>query len=267
MLKPGLIVIFIAILAGAAALYSSQWTSYHDFTGRCLECHIKEPKPGETPRAFSKDLTQMCTGCHASELELSHPVDLNPSMQVPANLPLDWKGAVTCVTCHPVHNEGHGPFRLRSRLSGQGFCMLCHSDIESELHKVSLGAAHAAGSSSMKYVELELGGTLDELSLKCLACHDALTGRDAFVERRFSDGAFFHNRGVIGLSHPIGVSYIEARRKYHGAYKPVNELPREIKLFGGNVGCGSCHNPYSKRHFSLVMSNEGSALCLACHVK
>lgn len=264
MRRPGVIFFLASALAGAVALYSSQWTSYHDFGGRCLECHLREPAPGEVPRAFSKDVTNMCVGCHAAELELSHPVDVRPSMQVPANLPVDWKGDITCVTCHPVHKDGHGPFRLRTRASGEGFCILCHSDIESEIHKISIGSAHVTGSASMKYTPAGLGDMLDELSLRCMACHDALTGEDALVE---TGGALFHNRTVTGLSHPVGVSYIEARRKYKGAYKPVDKLPPAIKLFGGSVGCGSCHNPYSKLHNELVMSNEGSAMCLACHNK
>lgn len=257
----------IAAVGAAALLYSRQWTSYHDFNGRCLECHIKEPAPGDTPRAFLKDISSMCMDCHETEFELSHPVDVRPSMQVPANLPLDWKGDVTCVTCHPVHMEGFGPFRLRSRAAGPGFCMFCHNDLESELHKISLGSAHVTGSASLKYIPMEVGGVLDELSLRCMACHDALTGSDAVVGGREIAGPLFHRSGLSGLSHPIGVSYIDARRKYRGAYKPVDKLPPEIKLFAGNVGCGSCHNPFSKFHNDLVMSNEYSRLCLACHNK
>jgi len=265
--KYAFILIISAVLAGSAALWPSQWTSYHDFGGKCLDCHIKEPAPGETPRAFTKNVTMMCMGCHAAELELSHPVDVRPLGPTPAILPLDWKGDVTCATCHPVHMEGYGPFRLRTAASGQGFCSMCHNELENELHKLSLGAAHAAGSSSMKYVPMELGIVLDDLSLRCLSCHDALTGGDAVVENVFLNGPFFHNTDQLGLSHPIGISYIEARRKYRGAYRPIDKLPPEIKLFGGNVGCGTCHNPYSKGHSLLVMSNEGSALCLGCHVK
>jgi predicted CXXCH cytochrome family protein len=33
------------------------------------------------------------------------------------------------------------------------------------------------------------------------------------------------------------------------------------------VGCLSCHNTFSKVPNQLVMSNQGSALCLACHMK
>ena len=80
-IKTGFLVFFMAS-AVAAVLYSSQWTSYHDFDGKCLDCHITQPSMGET-MTFSKDVTRMCSGCHSSEQELSHPVDMKPSMKVP----------------------------------------------------------------------------------------------------------------------------------------------------------------------------------------
>lgn len=263
-----LIAAFLLASAGAVVLHSEQWGSYHDFKGRCLECHIAVPTPGgDPPRAFTRDIGRMCGGCHGTEQELSHPVGMKPSMKVPEGFPLDWKGEVTCATCHPVHEEGHGDFRLRSRASGQGFCVMCHSDLESELHKLSVGAAHVGGSASKRQLSDVVGAELDELSIKCLACHDAITGGDALVENLSLKRGLFHNNNNIGLSHPIGVSYIEARRNYKGAYRPVEKLPKQIRLFNGTVGCASCHNPYSKLHNELVMSNERSALCLACHVK
>ncbi|MBI1912220.1 MAG: cytochrome c3 family protein [Deltaproteobacteria bacterium] len=256
-----IIAAFISLLL-IGKLVSSQWESYHDFEGKCLDCHLTVPQPGETPRAFKKDISFMCYECHSSQKELSHPVDINPSMQVPASFPLNWKGDLTCISCHPAHNPGKGAYHLRSSAGGQGFCMLCHNDLENDLHKVSMGTAHVVTSTSSKFVAWELGNVLDELSIKCLSCHDAVSASDTRV-----DNVVFHDANQIGVSHPIGVSYLEAKRKYKGAYRRVEELPSQIKLFGGGVGCGSCHNPYSKQHFDLVISNEGSALCLACHVK
>lgn len=260
--------IFVAAVFLFAALVWSEWTSYHSFEGKCQDCHLTVPQQGEKGESltFTRDITAMCTGCHASTQELSHPVNKKPTMKVPANLPLDWKGEITCVTCHPVHDEGFGDFRLRSRASGEGFCSLCHSDLGSEMHKVAVGTAHVTESTGSKYVVGELGAVLDEMSLRCLACHDAAFANDTLVEN-VQIREIFHTSNSIGVSHPIGVSYAETKFKYKGAYRKLEDLPKEIKLFGGIVGCGSCHNPYSKQHSELVMSNEKSALCLACHVK
>lgn len=262
----GLIIIIAVVLTAAAGYVFSQWSSYHKFEGKCLDCHISIPKPGDNPRAFLKDITFMCVECHEAEQELSHPVDIRPSMAVADKFPLDWKGQITCTTCHPVHQPGYGDFRLRVKASGQAFCVMCHDDLDSAMHQISLGTAHVSKTTSSKFIPWELGAVLDELSIRCLSCHDAAFGGDALVEN-LEERALFHNPNDIGLSHPIGVSYVNAKRKYQGAYRKVSDLPPQIKLFGGQVGCGSCHNPYSKRHFELVMSNERSALCLACHVK
>jgi len=40
---------------------------------------------------------------------------------------------------------------------------------------------------------------------------------------------------------------------------------QEIRLFEGRIGCGTCHDPFSKLPKQLVMSNKGSRICLACH--
>lgn len=265
------IIIVLALFAAAwlrGGDVESRWSSYHDFTGRCLDCHLTEPEPGQRTHTFRMDVTNMCVGCHDDIKNLSHPVDVTPRMDVPPNLPLDWKGQVTCVTCHPAHGNGHGDFRLRSRATGPGFCLLCHSDIEEEIHKVTISSAHVTASTGSFMLPHIQRNMLDDLSIKCLSCHDAVFGTDSLVEKKKDPlGGFFHNTMGIGLSHPIGMNYIESRMKSPGAYRKVAELPEEIKLFGGVVGCGSCHNPYSTKHDDLVMSNDGSRLCMACHVK
>ncbi|MFQ5735613.1 MAG: cytochrome c3 family protein [Thermodesulfobacteriota bacterium] len=267
MIKKSFPIILIAAAVLIAGYVYSQWTSYHDFEGRCLECHLTVPAPGEQPRSFVKDISAMCYDCHGEEKDLSHPVEVFPSMKIPAAFPLDWSGKVTCATCHPVHKQGHGPFHLRSGSGGQGFCMRCHNDLENELHKVSVGSAHVGAATNTRFVPGELGAVLDELSIKCLACHDAIFANDSLVENFALRSQVFHNSNEIGLSHPIGMSYFETKRKFYGAYRSVRDLPKEIKLFGGIVGCGSCHNPYSKQHSELVMNNDQSQLCLGCHVK
>jgi len=265
--KKNCLIIFLAVAVYTAGYVYSQWTSYHNFEGMCLDCHLTVPGNGDAPLTFVKDISSMCYTCHPDSRTLSHPVDMPPSMKVPADFLLDWSGKMTCASCHPVHKQGNGPFHLRSRKSGQGLCMDCHNDFENALHKLSIGTAHVGAATNSGYMADELGDVLDRLSIQCLACHDAIFGADSLVENLALRRQLFHNSNSIGLSHPIGMSYYETKRKYRGAYRTVSELPKEIQLFGGIVGCGTCHNPYSKLHSELVMSNAGSALCLACHVK
>ena len=177
------ILAFVLIAAGAAVLYSSQWTSYHDFGSQCLDCHISKPSSESDPVTFSKNINLMCASCHKSEQELSHPVGMKPSMKVPQSMPLDWKGELTCLTCHTAHKRGFGGFHLRTAASGEGFCVMCHGDMDEELHKVSVGSAHIGETSTQSSVGWEdpYEG-LDKLSIKCLACHDAVTANDSLVE-------------------------------------------------------------------------------------
>ncbi|MBI5810422.1 MAG: cytochrome c3 family protein [Deltaproteobacteria bacterium] len=254
------------VLISATGIISSRWTSYHDFEGKCLDCHLSVPGEDGKPGTFNMDITVMCTDCHKEALELSHPVDRRPTMALPAVFIVNWKGEITCITCHPAHQAGFGDYHLRAVASGEGFCISCHSDIEERMHKVSIASAHVGQGSLNRELPVAAGILLDELSLRCMACHDAVVGVDAVVENR-SVTLGFHNPDELELSHPVGVSYMEAKRKYRGAYRDPDKLPAEIKLFDGQVGCATCHNPYSKRHSELVMSNAGSALCLACHRK
>ncbi len=259
-------VAFVALLL--AGLVLSEPDSYHNFEGRCLDCHLKVPKAGERPNIFVKDISSLCLSCHEDLKEMSHPVDVSPpkKMRIPRSLPLDWKGDVTCTTCHTAHKKGHGRYMLRVDSYGEPFCLLCHNDLEEELHKSNIGSAHMRSSIRARYIPGSRNLYIDDLSLRCMVCHDAFFAKESLVSKPRAGGRYYHGMD-IGLSHPIGVSYLEARARFHGAYRPVEELPKEIILFDGMVGCGSCHNPYSKRHYDLVMSNEGSALCLACHVK
>lgn len=267
------IIIFILAAVAVAGYVWSRRSDYHDFTGKCRNCHLNVPEGNNGPDVFLSDISTLCLGCHTETKDLSHPVNRRPSMKLSASFPVDWKNEITCVTCHFAHMDGYGEFHLRSRASGAGFCAMCHEDYEQNLHKASLGSAHIVGDSTRRYISLEDDRTFDnrefdELSLRCLSCHDAVFATDTEVEKRETAEGFYHNENDIGLSHPIGVSYAEAKRKYRGAYRDMDKLPPQIRFFNGMVGCGTCHNPYAQdKHAQLVLNNYGSRLCLACHMK
>jgi predicted CXXCH cytochrome family protein len=50
-------------------------------------------------------------------------------------------------------------------------------------------------------------------------------------------------------------------------YRPAGMLDKNISLFDGKVGCGTCHNIYSQIRNLLVLDNARSKLCLECHLK
>lgn len=263
-MKKTFCILFVPALILVSGTASPQWTSYHEFEGKCLDCHLTVPAENEPPEIFIKDISYMCEQCHRGMTGLSHPVNVAATSSIPRNFPLS-RGAITCATCHYVHKQGYGKSHLRSRAKGEGFCVICHGDVEDESHQTVLGFAHTKDAADAEPAPPSQV-VLDGLSLRCLQCHDAAYASDAVFESRM-EMELRHRGNTIGQSHPVGVSYYEAKRKYLGAYRDVKELPPEIKLFDGTVGCGTCHNPYSRHHAELVMSNKGSALCLACHVK
>ncbi len=261
-----LILLAATVVPAFSASYQPGGRDYHNFEGLCLDCHRAIPAPGAKDIILKRDVTVLCGKCHDRQDALSHPVDIKPPMRVPSELPLDSRGMVTCVTCHSVHEPGFGPSHIRTRVVGSGFCVLCHSGLDSKMHSISGVGAHMGGVVKSAFVpDKSRGVRLDNMSIRCMSCHDAILGSDTTV----SNLAILRGQhsNTTGLTHPVGVSYAEAKRKYKGAYRDMAKLPPQIKFYGGRVGCGTCHSPYASGYAELVMSNYGSNLCLACHIK
>lgn len=116
----GLTALFCLLAAAASAV--------HDEPGamRCLDCHTR--LPFQASAAPLRDAVGgVCSRCHAA-LGHSHPVEVVPSMKVPADLPLDGRGRLTCVTCHRFHDKsGKDTIQhLLRRPGGKMFCFSCH---------------------------------------------------------------------------------------------------------------------------------------------
>ena len=106
-----------------------------------------------------------------------------------------------------------------------------------------------------------LAGMLDSVSLKCLSCYDGSTAQDVNHPLP-GESAFFSD--MKGLSHPMGVDYREAAAR-NRKLRPPEVLSPAMAVYGGKVGCASCHMLYSKEQQCLSMPNVRSAFCLECH--
>lgn len=205
-----------------------------------------------------------CESCHLFEKSQSHPIDVAPSLQTPASLPLT-DGRITCLTCHDsTLASGHsqrartGRSFLRSSDEGGSLCSQCHETTRSTKlpHATNLLKAHLTLTRDSGSL-----ASLDSESVTCMSCHDGATA---------SDAGSHHSPAAMGdkfpADHPIGIS-LEARNpdREEGTIKPVRSIDKRVRLFRGTVGCGSCHSVYSKQADLLVMSNQRSALCQACH--
>lgn len=225
----------------------------HNFEGKCSMCHLSF---ADGKKIFVKEIDFLCSECH-DNLGLSHPSGMKPSMRIPDRFPLDWAGRMTCATCHDVHDSSES---LRGEKKGRVFCYTCHRGAMGR-HRGSEQPAHSRMRVDVRGFEVvNPENPIDRLSMECLSCHDSTLGRSADV--KIGSGIWSHGNGV---SHPIGVEYMKAYRD--GGFKHRSSINPSIRLFDGKIGCGSCHNIYSKERFYLAISNRGSALCLACHKK
>ena len=197
-----------------------------------------------------------CTSCHRMPGHQSHPVGV-PSPRV-EGLPLDARDRLACTTCHEdvPHDRGARRGSLLRRPADL-LCTSCHEAARPgsrAYHAQVLGEAHGGAERKGR-----AGIGLDRLSERCLECHDGVTARASGIRV----GPRLSRRGRGMEEHPVGIPY--------GAFSPGSRLrpalalPHEVRLFGGTVGCGSCHSAYSSLPDMLVMSNTGSRLCSTCH--
>ena len=78
----------------------------HDFANKGMECRSCHKAVVLQRRgSMQKTIGEMCTACHRHAGQSSHPVDMKPSFALPADMPLDERGLMTCATCHDPHRR------------------------------------------------------------------------------------------------------------------------------------------------------------------
>lgn len=227
----------------------------HD--ANCAACHLAGDKASaENAHQLLSTQERLCGACHEDALRLSHATGFTPDRVLPAEYPVDWKGDVTCSTCHDIHSGKPG--LLRGEKRGRDLCMSCHDS-------AFFAAMPDAGVSIINNGHLDASLNkekigLDAFSLQCLGCHstNADSGPPVGIDPR---GLVRHADGAV--NHPVGARYETAAR--FGGYRPRMRLSSKILLPDGRVGCVSCHQGYTQEHGKLVMSNRASGLCFECH--
>jgi predicted CXXCH cytochrome family protein len=203
--------------------------------------------------------TAACATCHRFPATRTHVVDVRPTFDVPASLPLGPSGELTCLTCHDLTaaSTSNPQSSLRGALDDSNLCTSCHAvrpDEGSRLaHAMRVGTAHGQSAPSRHR------GRSAAASLECMTCHDGVIGRD---------GHWPSQRELAGsgrdLGHPVRINYANAQTSSADLI-PVALLNGALSFENGEVGCTSCHDAFSRVGSSLVIDNRGSALCLACH--
>ncbi len=253
------IAIFVLVSIGVAFAAWSLNKNPHQFSDdTCWECHVDM---GRDASKLSTITSAKCVRCHADAKQtLSHPVDIVPHSSTPGDMPLV-DGKVSCYTCHFVH-----PFSIKSRQftrfllrrpgRGPQFCGACHV-IDGKGHIVFENVHQGS------FQVTDRSGTLDRYTLQCVECHD----RHLNVPAKSLRAGKWQHFATSRLNHPVGVSLVDIASRKPREFNPPTMLPREIRLFNGKVGCGTCHNVYSKEKYMLSVKNWRGRLCLECHIK
>lgn len=256
----------LALMVGSASVWAEGglWA-----TGRPTGQHAAPAAATATPAAsapvHAATITdsRQCASCHQFTPSASHPVGVRPTMAVPASMPLTGE-RVDCLTCHDAAlASGHearaaqGRDFLRSADQPGNWCASCHT-APSKGHAAHAAApgvrVHAPLRAPSRQIDrparaqpeggtiLPVGHTLDAESRACMACHDGTTASDVGSRHQIS------RAGAFASDHPVGGHYDHARTS-EGEPMPLRpraSLDPRVRLFNGQLGCGSCHNVYAQ---------------------
>jgi predicted CXXCH cytochrome family protein len=256
-MKIKLLTIILFFTCAATAVYALSGRQ-HNFTEReCSLCHYDVKNE---PHHIKPTVILACNACHLKiKQNWSHPTDIYPVRSIPAVLPLV-DGRVTCITCHYTHPKQNVNFPQNNHLvrqvsRGIEFCMSCH-EIDKEKH-IGVVNIHPGTFRSKDH-----STRIDRMSLACIECHFShMNSADGFL------GTSRWGRFQKGFTHHVGIEYNRISPRNRRNFNPFSMMSKDVKLYGGKIGCGTCHSIYSKERNMLVMNNNGSKLCFQCHAK
>lgn len=251
----------VALALGAAAgLHASMNPAQNHMSGRaCSSCHLAGDEVNkENAHLLVAAQEKLCVACHPKSVQASHPSGIRPTLAVPPAYPLDWKGDMTCSTCHNVH--GTTPGLMRTSARGRNLCLSCHDRRFFDKMADQGVSMISSGHLSSVTAKADLGSLdIDAFTMHCMGCHG-----------NYGDlrGATIDTRKILrhagdSVNHPIGRRYSESFQK--GRYKPESVVNQRLFLPDGKVSCISCHRDYVKEHGKLRVGRERSALCFECH--
>ena len=251
-----LLLLFVLTTTGTLVSIASMPRDFHPGDTNCQTCHLASEVTPENARQLVASQERLCGECHSKAMQLSHPSGFRPDRSLPEGYPVDWKGDITCSTCHEVHRGDAG--LLRGAKTGRDFCLACHTESFFTAMSDKGHSIQRLGHLSASLNQIDV--VLDSYSRQCMGCHIDNQGGSSL--KLDSSGIVRHGKG--GSNHPIGMQYEQAVAN-GGLYRKRSKLNPEIMLPEGKVSCVSCHLGYSKNHGALVRSNVRSRLCLECH--
>lgn len=251
----------LVALAAATALHASINPAQKHMDGQaCSSCHLSgDGINQENAHLLVAPQEELCAAaCHPNSVQISHPSGIRPTLAIPPAYPLDWKGDMTCSTCHNVH--GNTPGLMRGSARGRNLCLSCHDKGFFDKMADQGLSMNSSGHMSPATAKIDVGSLdIDPFTVQCMICHGDYT--DKFGTTIDSKQILRH--GSQSLSHPIGRRYSESLHK--GRYKPESAVNQKLLLPDGRLSCVTCHRGYAKMHGKLRVTNHRSAICLECH--
>ena len=172
-------------------------------------------------------------------------------------------------------------FRGTSWYTGNQICVVCHTP-----HKANLTVQplwnHTMGTNNYTNNLTTVFGTswgaVNGASLLCLSCHDGTVALDSYggnVGSNFiGTGGRVGNGTTLNGNHPISINYTPTLITSGELRTETDAKSAGVFLYGaagsGKIECGSCHDVHNGADIKdglLRVTNTGSTLCLACHIK
>ena len=251
-------VVALAALAAGTMLHASLTGSgqTHLQKEECSNCHLGGRNgAAQQPGMLLGSQESLCGKCHPAAVRVSHPSGFQPKVRPAEGYPLDWKGDLTCSTCHEVH--GNRPGLMRGTKMGRELCIACHDT--AFFRKMRDGGASLMAGHLSRGVQ-EGAPTLDVYSRQCMECHGL--NAEARISTNIDRNGIARHAGSR-VNHPVGANYQKAVE--YGGYRPRRMVEKKLVLPDGMVSCVSCHHAYQKDHGKLVVPVAGSRLCYECH--
>ena len=190
-------------------------------------------------------------------------------------------GSVT-MAVDDVTNTDHNLSNRTNALTAAGntqICVYCHTPHNASVDNTT-ALWNRADISTTNYtmyssptLDMTVAASPAGVSLACLSCHDGGLATDSLLNNPVANGTDFLGNSLgtdLSNDHPVSLTY-DATQDPTGFHAAVNNQVNGLQLFGATgdqVECGTCHSVHDDTNGSFLrMSNAGSALCLACHVK
>lgn len=196
--------------------------------------------------------SSVCMYCHT-------PHNANDTLGT-ANVPLwnrfvDQKKVYTVFTSASMSTVPGSPSQSMSAV-----CLGCHDG------SVGFATVHQSyGSDKMNLLNVHSGA---QQGGRCGACHPDWTSNPDTADYSTIRDAL--NLGMnLSRMHPVSMSYPTASQDSAFNRPPDGAKGwSDVKLYGGKVECGSCHQPHDPSIAPFLRRTaDAGELCLVCHIK